>query len=124
LRYIHNHYTDPSLRVNDVVAATDRSRRDLEKAFRRELKRTVNHEVVRVRMNKVKNLLVTTDMKVVEISAATGFARTNHFFRTFRKLVGLSPRTYRARKASVKRPTAARSARGRRTGKFLKQAAS
>jgi len=96
----------PLLGVDAIVAATDLSRRPLEKAFRQELNRTLNEEIVRVRMEKVKDLLTTTKMKVVEVAAATGFARPSHLFRTFRKLVGISPRTYRKREALKTQPPA------------------
>ena len=93
------------------MAATNLSRRPLEKAFRHEMKRTLNEEIVRVRMEKVKDLLTTTNMKVVEVAAATGFARPSHLFRTFRKQLGLSPKTYRKRKAAKTRPPASPRAR-------------
>jgi LacI family transcriptional regulator len=109
IRYIGDHYSNPLLGVNDVVAATDLSRRDLEKSFRQELKRTPNEEIVRVRIGAAKRLLDTTTLKAVEISAKTGFSRPNHFFRTFRKLVGTSPKIYRRRqKAKLQRSVARR----------------
>jgi hypothetical protein len=40
---------------------------------------------VRVRMAEARKLLETSTLKAVEISAKTGFSRSNHFFRTFRK---------------------------------------
>ncbi|MBE7499562.1 MAG: DNA-binding transcriptional regulator [Verrucomicrobiales bacterium] len=106
LRYIHDHYTNHLLGVEAVVAATNLSRRPLEKAFRQEMKRTLNEEIVRVRMEKVKDLLATTSMKVVEVAAATGFARPSHLFRTFRRQLGLSPKTFRKRKAAKAKPPA------------------
>ncbi len=95
LRYIRDHFADPLLGVEEVVAATDISRRQLEKAFRRELDRSLNEEIVRVRMEKVRHLLATTNMKVVDVAAACGFSRPSHLFRTFRKLTGVGPKTYR-----------------------------
>jgi LacI family transcriptional regulator len=96
LRFIRDHYSDPLLSVNDVVATTT-SRRSLELAFRRELGRSIHEEIVGVRMDKVKDLLRTTDLKVCEISAATGFTRPNHLFRVFRRSTAMSPNAYRAR---------------------------
>ena len=115
LRYILDQYSNRLLGVNDVVGATDLSRRELEKAFRKELQRTINEEIVRVRLDRVKDLLVTTTMKAVEISVATGFSRTNHFFRTFRKLLGLSPKVYRARLAADEQRAVRRAAQTRGT---------
>lgn len=96
LRFIRDRYANALLSVNDVVAATSVSRRPLEKAFRQELKRSINEEIVRVRMNKVKDLLANSDLKVVDIAAVCGFSRPNHLFRTFRHLYGKSPKAFRA----------------------------
>jgi len=112
LRYIQDQYANPLLGVEAVVAATSLSRRALEKAFRLEMNRTLNEEIVRVRLEKVKHLLTTTKMKVVEVAVLTGFARPSHLFRTFRKLVGISPKTFRARQTARPRAAASNPARG------------
>jgi LacI family transcriptional regulator len=108
LRYIRDQYKNPLLGVESVVEATDISRRLLEKAFRREMKRSLNEEIVRVRMEKVKDLLVTTNLKVVDVAAATGFSRPSHLFRTFRKFFGISPKSYRIEQTTKLRPQALR----------------
>jgi LacI family transcriptional regulator len=113
LRYIQDHYDNPLLGVDAVVAATDLSRRPLEKAFRNEMKRSLNEEVVRLRIAQVKKLLTTTRLKVVEVAARTGFSRPSHLFRTFRKLVGMSPKIWRNRQAAGLQPPAAPRSRRR-----------
>ena len=97
LRCIHDNYSKPLLGVDDIVLATNLSRRALEKAFRHELSRSLNEEVVRVRLDQAKNLLTTTELSVGEISTAAGFSQPNHLFRTFRRFLGCSPRVYRTR---------------------------
>jgi LacI family transcriptional regulator len=96
LRFIHDQYSNPLLSVDNVVMATNFSRRPLEKAFRKELPRTLNEELVRIRLDCVKKLLTTTDLSVTKISAMTGFNRPNHLHRIFRKQVCISPKKYRA----------------------------
>jgi LacI family transcriptional regulator len=98
LRFIRDRYTDRLLGVDEVVTATAISRRQLELAFRREMRRTINEDIVSVRLNQVKRLLRTTNQTVSAISAATGFSRPAHLFRTFRKHVAMSPKTYRSRR--------------------------
>lgn len=95
LRFIRDHFTDPSIGVDQVVTATVLSRRALERAFRKEIKRSINEEIVRLRMEMMREMLVFTDSKVSEVSKACGFARVNHLFRSFRKSTGISPRSYR-----------------------------
>ena len=56
------------------MVATSLSRHELERAFRLELDRTINQEIVRVRIEGVKALRTTTTMKMVEISFAAGFS--------------------------------------------------
>ncbi|MBI9018862.1 MAG: XylR family transcriptional regulator [Phycisphaerae bacterium] len=97
LSYIWNNYMNPSLTVDKIVMATKLSRRPLEIAFRRETGRTINDEIIRVRLEKVKDMLKNTDMSVVDIATATGFTRANHLYRTFRKHFGITPRTFQAK---------------------------
>jgi LacI family transcriptional regulator len=112
LRFISDQYTNCQIGVNDVVAATTLSRRLLERAFRQHLKRTINDEIVRLRMAKVYDLLTSSDMKVVKISEACGFARPNHLFRRFSKQAHMSPRKYRIKHQA---------AHARKTGISLKK---
>ena len=97
LRFVADQYPNPLLSVKDVVGASGISRRPLEKLFRHELQRTINEEIMRVRLGKARHLLESTRMKIIEISAATGFTRSNHLFRCFRQQLALTPRAYRAR---------------------------
>ncbi len=95
LRFIADQFANPLLGVIDVVEASGTSRRPLEKMFRQDLQRTINGEIIRLRLAKARELLGSTRMKIVDISAAAGFARPNHFFRCFRDEFHISPRGYR-----------------------------
>ena len=97
LRYIADRYASPLLGVDDVVGASGTSRRRLERLFRAELRRTVNEEIVRVRLGQACRLLETTSLKIRDISVATGFTRPNHLFRVFRDRFSTTPRAYRGR---------------------------
>lgn len=57
--------------------------------------------VLRQRVRRAQQLLISSDMAVREISTATGFGDAFHFSRLFKKRCGSSPATYReqARKA-------------------------
>jgi LacI family transcriptional regulator len=103
LRFICDKFTNALLSVDDIVAVTSVSRRPLEKAFRHELRRTINEEVLRVRLEKVKDLIITTELSVAQISKLTGFTRPNHLFRIFRKQLGMNPKQFRAQHISQSR---------------------
>lgn len=49
----------------------------------------------KVRIEKARELLKNTDMKVIQISEAVGFANPKHFTTTFRVLTGISPQEYK-----------------------------
>lgn len=48
-----------------------------------------------VRIEKAKELLVSSDRKMYHISKAVGYDNTKYFFRVFKKKVGCSPEQYR-----------------------------
>lgn len=95
LRCIREKYADASLQVADIVAATGLSRRPLEIAFKSEVGRTINHEVIRTRIEKTKELLRNTNESIIDIASATGFCRSNHLHRVFRAATGVSPKIFR-----------------------------
>lgn len=49
----------------------------------------------KVRIEKAKELLLSTDEKIVEISQMVGIENTNHFIRLFKEKTGVTPLTYR-----------------------------
>ena len=71
---------NPSLmmQVNDVVDATNVSRRVLEKRFKAILRRSVYQEIRRVRVSYIIELLVGTDMSITEIAVKSGFDGVEH----------------------------------------------
>ena len=99
--------------VNEVAKATTVSRRQLERTFRRHMGCTINQHIVRTRLAEVKKRLAETDHKVVAIAHQTGFTRPSHLFRAFRKIIGISPKTYRKRQATKTRIPASEHGAGR-----------
>ena len=83
------------IQVDDVVEATNVSRRVLEKRFKAILRRSVHQEIRRVRVNNIVQLLIGTDMNVTEIALHAGFDGVEHIARYFRKETGMSLRNYR-----------------------------
>jgi len=87
------------IQVNDVVEATNVSRRVLEKRFKAILRRSVHQEIRRVRVGHIVQLLIGTDMSITEIATHGGFDGVEHIARYFRKETGMSLRDYRKRHA-------------------------
>lgn len=84
-----------NIRVEDVLATVPLSRRVLEGRFRKALNRTPHQEILRVRTNAVRELLLETDMSLAEISEALGIEHPEYLSVFFKKETGLTPREYR-----------------------------
>lgn len=55
-------------------------------------------DILRLRIEKAKEYMETSDKKVYEISQAVGFEDTGYFSRVFKKYTGMSPKEYKNEK--------------------------
>lgn len=92
------------LSVEQIARHVGVSRRTLEKAFRRDLRRGINEEFQRRRLEKARELLVQTDLRVGDVAEALSFSSAREFCRIFREAFGQPPGRYRkqARPAASK----------------------
>ncbi len=65
----------------------------LNRTFRKLTGKTIFQYLGRVRINRAKELLVTTDMKLAEIAMETGFSDEFYLSRQFKKYTGVSQRS-------------------------------
>lgn len=70
-------------------------RRTLERFFRQHLGRSINDELERIRLERAKELLLTTDLSCYEIATRVGFNTPQYFSNVFQRVVGLTPRHFR-----------------------------
>lgn len=94
LHFIRNHLSEP-LSVNRIAAEVVVRRRVLEQKFRSLLGRSVLAEIHRARIEKVKELLASTEQPMSEVAKRSGFLSPQRMAIVFRKLVGRSPGEYR-----------------------------
>jgi LacI family transcriptional regulator len=85
-----------NITVEDVLGSVPLSRRVLDSRFKRAIGRTPHREILRFRVNKVRELLAETDMTLAEIAEALGFEHPEYVSVSFKKLTGLTPKAYRA----------------------------
>lgn len=93
--YLRRHAYRP-LNVSEVADAVPMARRSLERRFRRFFERTPAEEIRRLRIERARSLLATTDLSVAEIASATGYATPTHLSVTFRNVVGVTPLRFRS----------------------------
>ena len=84
-----------NIRVEDVLNIVPLSRRVLEARFRQALNRTPHQEILRVRTNCVRELLLETEMSLSEISEALGIEHPEYLSVFFKKETGMTPKDYR-----------------------------
>lgn len=81
--------------VEDLLNIVPLSRRVLEARFQSALNRTPHQEILRVKTNAVRELLLETDMTLSEISEALGLQHTEYLSVFFKKETGMTPKEYR-----------------------------
>jgi LacI family transcriptional regulator len=94
LRYISEHSHEP-IQVNDVTAAVYATRRSLERRFRNTLGRTIAGEITRLRIERVKRLLVETDLSIKSLATQSGFGSAIQMCKVFRRFEDMSPGAFR-----------------------------
>ena len=77
--------------AHDVAEKFDLGRKALDKKFRLALGHSVTEELRRERIRLARQLLVTTDLTVIEIGIRCGFESASGFVRAFRETTGCSP---------------------------------
>lgn len=86
-----------TLRAADVVRTVSLSRRMLEIRFQRALHRSIEQEIVRVRLDHAKRLLTETHLPISEVAVKSGFAQPRYLSVWFRKALQSTPVEYRRR---------------------------
>ncbi len=81
--------------VAEVFAHTDLSRAALQQRMRKVLGRTVHEEIERVRLARVTELLVRSDLTIKQVASQTGFSSVQYLTRVFRAAVGETPARFR-----------------------------
>lgn len=102
-----------NIRVEDLLGIVPLSRRVLESRFRRALNRTPHEEILRVRTNRVRELL-QTEMSLFEISEEMDIPHPEYLSVFFKKATGMTPKEYRNRMRGPLRPPRAKPPRLRR----------
>jgi len=94
LHYIRNHACS-GINVQDVIKAVPQSRRLMEKRFVKLIGRTPHQEILRVQLERVKQLLTQTELSIDEIAERCGFAHVEYLSVAFKRELGVPPSKFR-----------------------------
>lgn len=96
VRFIREFACD-GIGIEDVVAHVPLSRSTLQRRFRKALGHTVHDEILRVRLRRVHELLVDSELPLESVADKAGFAHRQYLGEIFKARTGYTLAQYRAR---------------------------
>ncbi|MBN2604678.1 MAG: response regulator [Bacilli bacterium] len=96
VKYIELNYHDTSISLESVSDYLNISVSYLSMLFSKKKGITFNKFLIKVRMEKAKEMLKFTDQKVINIATMVGYNEVYYFSHSFKKYTGLTPREFRA----------------------------
>jgi len=100
ISYIEQHINQKIL-ASDLAECLGYNDYYLTKKFHEETGFYINEYVQNYKIEKAKQILETSDMKIQEISGMLGFSTCNYFCTCFRNVTGQSPQNYRISMAKL-----------------------
>ena len=95
INYINDNYTNSDFGMNSIAeylgVSVFTASRMLKKMFGINIKKLINEK----RIEHAKELLITTERSIADISINLGFFSTSYFIRLFKESVGVTPAIYR-----------------------------
>jgi transcriptional regulator GlxA family with amidase domain len=91
---MENHVADP-LELRQLASIAGVSLRQLNRQFRTKIGQSTMRFYRYLRLEKARNLLTNSSLRITEIALATGFANSAHFSTAFVERYGSPPSSYR-----------------------------
>ncbi len=101
--YLHAHYAE-KITIPELTQLFNTNRTTLAEEFHRATSMPVMTYLTMIRMRQASLLLRDTVLPISEIMLRVGYQHSTHFWRTFRKYIGISPSQYRQRYCWLMRP--------------------
>lgn len=87
-------YLETDIQLEDLAKIAGISTFHFCRLFKQTMHITPHQYVIRRRIERAKKLLKQSNLRIVDIALACGFANQSHFSRHFRRIVGISPKTF------------------------------
>ena len=91
------------LEVAGLMRTLGVSRSVFYRRFQNALRRSPHHEILRVQLERVRNLLLQTDLSLEKISELAGFKNPDYLSVAFKRVLGITPGEYRRRRLDQSR---------------------
>jgi len=103
-KYIQDNLSQP-LTIKDLAALIKISPTHLRRIFFAATDSTVHQFIIHLRLTKARELLITTEVPLIQITTALGFNSQSHFIAAFRRAHSTTPARYRKLFAIIPTPT-------------------
>ena len=94
MRYIKEHACDP-ISPQDVLKLTGMSNSTAYRKFMKSIGRSIHSEIQAVQMERVKELLTTTNLNITTVAQEAGFDNIRYLTKVFRDTTGHTPTEFR-----------------------------
>jgi AraC-like DNA-binding protein len=94
MQFIQANY-NRQITLHDMVSVANCHPTHIIRCFRKEYDTTPIKALSEIRLEKAKNLLISTELPCEVIAEQVGFASSSYFSKSFRERHGLSPQNYR-----------------------------
>lgn len=91
--FLQDHYAE-NLSLDKIAHACSVNKYYFHRTFKKFMGVTPNEYLITIRLNKAKELLRTTDLRVNQVASLVGIDNTSHFINTFKKHEGITPYEY------------------------------
>lgn len=88
----------------ELASSVNLSRRQLQRLFQKYLACAPSRYYLQLRLQRARELLLQTDLGLVEIAAQTGFVSSSHFSKSYKELYDYSPSRERRGGTQVSNP--------------------
>ena len=95
-KYVKENYKDPNISLISVAKHVGMSAAHFSTVFSQTTGRPFIHYLTALRIERSKELLKTTNMKLSDIAMEIGYNEPNYFSHVFRKTTGMTPKEYRS----------------------------
>ncbi|MDO3411793.1 helix-turn-helix transcriptional regulator [Saccharibacillus sp. CPCC 101409] len=93
--YADSHLQDAQLSIEQIADNFSFSVSYIRQLFKEIMNVSLSEYILRERIERVKERLVSSRLSVLEIADQCGFLSKGHFFATFKKFTNLTPKQYR-----------------------------
>lgn len=104
VNYIHEHYMEPSLTLENAAQTIFMSPNYFSSVFKEQTGQTFSNYLMNYRIEKAKYLIEYTNHMFYEISTMVGYPNAPYFSSLFKKKTGYSPSDYKAQLNKEKYP--------------------